>query len=143
MKVISKLINAVAKTHANRFTQALDRQTDPRLFKAIMTKINNKISSITLGGTTSLNPEQDLLEGVLLQGLGLGELDNIIDLLRYGRYALNGTKYKLAEYLLEYRQALSSNMPALNGRGFIFDLRKGAVSEQEVNTAMRKIFLKS
>jgi len=141
MKIIRNLIQYMGKKHAQRFAKLVDRQTDPQLYNAIMRKIDNKLNLFTTSGSAQLNPELEAMQDMLFEGLGLGGLDNIFDAVRYGRYALKGAKYKIMPYLVEYRQALTTNLPPLRGRGFIFDFRKTDVSEQEVLNTMKNIFL--
>ncbi len=139
MKIFSRMIQAAGKKHAHKLSTVVDRQTDPRLFDAIFNKIDKILGRCSSSPSGTINPEMEALEEALLGGMGLGELDNIIDLIKYGRHAINGAKYKLAQYAIDYRQALTNNLPKPRGRGWVLDLRKGNIPEQEVNNALKRM----
>jgi hypothetical protein len=139
--ILSKVVQVIAKKHAGKFATNVNRQFDPQLYNAVMNKLDKKLSVFCSTFDNTLNPEMEVMQDVLFDGLKIGYLDDIIDMVKYGRYALNGAKFKISEYLIAYRDALTRNLPALKGRGFVFDMRKGDVSEAEVNEVMKKIFL--
>lgn len=142
MAIGFKIINAIAKRHAYKLAQNVNRQGDPRLFNAIMGKIDKKINLFFSNcPEMSLNPELEILQDVALNKLGIGFIDDFVDIIKYGYFGLKGSKFKLSEYLLEYRKQLNNNLPPLKGRGFIFDFRKGGVTDKEVNDMLKKIFI--
>ena len=142
MGILSKVVQIIAKKHAGKFATNVDRQFDPQLYDAVLNKLDKKISVFFSAlSSNNINPEIEVLQDVLFDGVRLGYLDDIIDLFKYGKYAISGAKFKMSEYLLEYRSALTQNMPALKGRGFVFDFRKGEVLDSEVDDVMKKIFL--
>ena len=143
MKILQKFVQQLGKMHAQRLGKVVNRQADPRLHNAILGKLDTYLGKLTPTGSSQINPELEFLEEIYLNNIGLGFLDDIIDVFKLGRYALKDVQYKLTPYLIEYRQALNANLPPLKGRGFIFDFRKGDIANSEITEAMKTIFLKS
>ncbi len=141
MGIVSKIVTTIAKKHATRLGTLVDRQADPRLFNAVMDRVDKKLSLFCSNFDMSMNPEMEVLQDALFDGMKLGYFDDIIDLFKYGNWAIKGAKFKVGKYLSDYRQALDANLPPLWGRGFVFDFRKGPVTEEDIAKAVKKIFM--
>lgn len=142
MKILSRLVTKLAQKHAKNFANSVDRQFDPQLYDAVLQKLDKNLSVFSNYSKTHIDCNYEMLQDILFDGLRIGWLDNVLDLLKFGRYAIISGKYKILPYLVEYRNALIKNLPDLKGKNkFIFDLRKGEVGNEEINTTFKNIFL--
>lgn len=137
MKLFSGLINKIINKHASNFVNNVSKY-DPRLKNAIINNIDNRINNIfSRVPECNLNLEMEVLEDIYFNNIGAGMFDNIFDFIKYAYYGLKCGKFKLSEFLMEYREGFARKVQTQNCS---IDLRKGEISEAELQNAMKKIF---
>ena len=143
MEIIYSAFRSLGKRHSNNLAKIIDKQEEPELFKAIMNEIDRRLNVMDNFSYTQLNPEQEMMQDMLFQGLGLGSVDNLIDVIKYGRYAFKAIKFKISQYITIYRESLISNLPPLHPTKMFIkeDFRKEEITQEEVNSMVKKVFL--
>ena len=142
MEILYSVVRSLGKRHSNNLARIIDRQEEPELFKAIIKEIDRKLSIIDNFSYSQINPEQEMMQDMFFQGLGLGSVDNLIDVIKYGRYAFKAAKFKISQYLTVYRDSLISNLPPLHATKMFIkeDFRKGEITQEEVDSMVKKVF---
>ena len=143
MQILYRAVQNLGAKHSKNFAKVIDRQEEPELYKRIWETIDKNLNVLCGSESSRINPEAEFMQDMMFQGLGIGGVDTLIDVIKYGKYALTAARYKFAPYIMEYRKAIISNLPPLHPvKRFVKeDFRKDEITQKEVNSKIRQIFI--